>query len=86
VSRATNEDSAVQRARWLAELAEALIEAQQLAERLATRGITVPPDLVARIESARCEVDALQKRRLSRTAGDGFNPKWSENLPWRRFA
>ena len=83
VSRVPSEVSAAERARWLAELAEAIEQAQRLVWTLGmAHGRSAEAlDLYARLESARAEVQAL---RLSRTRErrHSFDPNWSEKLPW----
>lgn len=73
------------RAKWLAELADVLDQAQKLVWSLAmieARG-SETLDLYARLEAARAEVQAL---RLSRKTGGSANldPNWGELLPWAK--
>jgi hypothetical protein len=75
---------AAERARWLAQLSEALEEAHRLLiaadfedeERCAMR------ELCWRIEAARFEVQSL---RLSRSLNprEEKGPAWMQSLPWR---
>ena len=76
---------AAERARWLAELSDALDDAYRLlcnsslwAERLPqTR------ELCFRIEAARLEAQSLRRSRsLTRRKENG--PEWIESLPWRK--
>jgi acyl-CoA reductase-like NAD-dependent aldehyde dehydrogenase len=79
-------DSATQRARWLAELADALDEARHLMKRLASEEAGFDAiELSARVEAARFEVQAL---RLKRSPGGGqdFGPEWSKDIPWKLTA
>lgn len=77
---------AAERARWLAELADALDDAQKLMWNLGQGVFRTPEamELYVRIETARLEIRSL---RLSRRAPDQQlpDPKWSE-LPWERTA
>jgi hypothetical protein len=58
------EEPAVQRARWLAELSEALDEARRLMKRLgAAEGQLESVELYARIEAVRLEIEAIRVGR-----------------------
>ena len=85
MSQVPTEVSAAERARWLAELADAIEQAQRLVWNLGmAHGRSGEAlDLYARLEAARAEVQAL---RLSRTSErrESFDPNWSEMLPWDR--
>ena len=86
MQRIPNEGPAALRARWLAELAEALEAARSLVSDLEAGDDRIDSaDLCARIEAVRTEVLAM---RLKRSAGAGqeFGPEWSEGLPWTRSA
>ena len=79
-------DSAAARARWLAELTQALDEARHLVKELgADEGRIEAVELYARIEAVRLEVEMM---RLRRSAGGGqdFGPEWTKDLPWRLSA
>ena len=81
-----NADSATQRARWLAELADALDDARCLVKQLAgdeTRLEAI--ELSARIEAARFEVQTLRLKK-SPSGGQGFDPEWSKDIPWKLSA
>lgn len=81
-----NADSVAQRARWLAELAEALNEARRVVKQLAieeSRYDTL--EVAARIEAARFDVESLRLRR-SIGARQDVGPKWSEDVPWKLSA
>lgn len=70
------EEPAAQRARWLAELSEALDEARRLIKRLgAAEGQLESVELYARIEAVRLEIEAIRlgRRYASREEAD---PKW----------
>lgn len=83
MSRVPIDVSAAERARWLAELAEALDQAQRL---VWTLGASVPRtaevmELYGRLDSAQAEVQMLRFRR-----GNGNREPdsvWPE-LPWQR--
>ncbi|MGE5564380.1 MAG: hypothetical protein ACM3ZV_13895 [Bacillota bacterium] len=81
-----NHESAASRARWLAELAQALDEARHVAKELgADEGRIEAVELYARIEAARLEVEMM---RLRRSAGGGqdYGPEWTKDIPWRLSA
>ena len=70
------EGPGAQRARWLAELSEALDEARYLMKALgAAEGRLESVELYARIEAVRLEIEAIRlgRRYASR---DEFDPKW----------
>ena len=78
-----NEDSAARRARWLAELADALEEARRLIKQLgAAEGQIDAVELYARIEAVRLEVQAMRLRRSSASA-DKIGREWTKDFPWR---
>ena len=84
VVRVPSGDSAAYRARWLAELSDALDDAGEL---LAEFG-EMPRDTAqirSRVEAARREVLAL-RLRTSGGGGDDFGPEWTDNMPWKRSA
>lgn len=86
MDRISSEESASKRSQWLAELADALDGARHLVKELgADEGRLEAVELYARIEAVRIEVHMM---RLKRSYGTGqeFDPKWSENLPWKRSA
>ena len=83
VRRVPTEVSAVDRAQWLAELAEALEQAQRLAWQLGADdgGNAEAMELYGRLEAARLEVQSLRMGQFSvfrRNPG----PKWTELLRW----
>ena len=81
-----NADSAAQRARWLAELADALNEARRLVKELATEESRFDAiELAAQIEAARFEVQSLRLRRVT-GGGQDFGPEWSKDIPWKLTA
>lgn len=82
----SNENSAAARARWLAELADALDDARQLMKQLgAAEGRIEAVELYARIEAVRLEVQTMRLRRSTEGGGDS-NPEWTKNIPWKRSA
>ena len=78
VDRSADQASAADRARWLAELAEAIDQAQRVAWAL---GIAEGDDLEAkelygRLEIARVEVESLRHRRWTRHSAE-IDPAWT---------
>jgi hypothetical protein len=72
------------RARWLAELSEALDDARQLLPRLPLSDQrTLVEELFLRIEAVRLEVQSL---RLSRSLNprEQSEPEWTFSAPWDR--
>ena len=84
--RVAYEDVAAQRARWLAELAEALEEAQRLTRELQRNGSAEALALSAQIDLASREAEELRLRRSSPGVRENIDPEWTDNLPWRRSA
>lgn len=86
MNRVPIEASAALRARWLAELAEALEEARLLVKQLGgMQGRVEAAELLARIQAIGLEVEAI--RLAARTAAAmRSDPEWSNNLPWQRQA
>jgi hypothetical protein len=84
VERVANGDTAAKRARWLAELSDALEQARNVTKQLeAAEGRIEMVELYARIEAVRLEVQAMRLRR--RAARPAFDPEWTD-LPWQRSA
>lgn len=79
------EDSAAQRARWLAELAEALEDAREVLKQVGDKSSAEAALLEQRIEAASAQVQAMRLRRIV-GGGQDFGPEWSENIPWRLSA
>lgn len=79
--RVPNEGAAVARARWLAEVAEALEEARQVMKQLGVMagGIEIV-ELYDRIDALALDVDFMRRKRASQ-AGE-HHPEWSKNIPW----
>jgi hypothetical protein len=84
VIRVPIETAAAERARWLAELAQTLDQAQQLISELGSvRGSSSAAlDLSARVEAARAEVRSL-RIRIADLSGQSRR-EWSKNIPWHR--
>lgn len=79
-------DSTARRARWLAELADALDEAGSLVTQFAIEGSGFDAvQIGSRIEAARLEVQSLRLRR-SPGGGQHFAPEWSKDIPWKLSA
>ena len=74
--------SAVERARWLAELAAALAEAHRLTMRLASDGCDTgeAAALNAPIRALRVEVESLRRGKRVRTSAD--DPIWAYLANW----
>ena len=73
---------AAARARWLAELAEALDHAKQLLMRPefgGDRQVITKSELLDRIESARAQVEMLRINRQPQTEPE---PQWTSLAPW----
>jgi hypothetical protein len=84
VDRVANAETAAKRARWLAELGEALDEARRLTKQLGVaEGRIEAVELYARIEAVRFEVQAMRLKRSVVRAE--FDPKWTD-LPWQQSA
>ena len=79
------EESAVQRARWLAELSKALDDAERTLWRLPVNPAESPVamELYLRIEAARLEVESLRVRR-NRPFEDQSGLLWTKQVPWER--
>ena len=79
-------EPAARRARWLAELAEALEEARRLVKELgADEGRIESVELYARIEAVRLEIE-MMRLRSSPGGGQDLGPDWTKNIPWRLSA
>ena len=72
-----------ERARWLAELAEAIDQAQKVAWRLGGAEGNNPEakELYGRLEAARVEVDALRRGGF-RAVEHKNDPDWLKQLLW----
>jgi hypothetical protein len=81
VFRTPVEVPAAARARWLAEVAETLEQAELLLNRLKRDEYRVANlgELSIRIEAAKREVELLRRGRQSRTQND---PGWAKLPPW----
>ena len=78
------EVEATERARWLADVAEALEEARRLLLKLNLDGERLPVarELHLRIEAARLEVQSLRLSRSLQSRPQSA-PEWTESLPWQ---
>jgi hypothetical protein len=82
VRRLPREASAAERARWLAELAAVLAEAQVVAWGLGTAGGHAEAmELYSEIELAIAEVQSLRLGGRLERPGE-VDPEWRKNLPW----
>ena len=74
---------AAERSRWLAELSEALGEAQRLIARFELTGEQhlLAREVHLRIEAARYEVQSLRLSRSPQLASQS-DPEWRQLLPW----
>jgi hypothetical protein len=81
VHRARDSAAALERARWLADLLEAIGQAQRLAWRLgvAEGNCEQARELYARLEAVRNEVDALRFGNWSAVRSE-IDPKWIQLL------
>jgi hypothetical protein len=83
VRRRPSDVPPAERARWLAELAEAIDQAQKVAWRIgvAEGDNAEAKELYGRLEAARVEVDAL-RRGSFRAAPHKTDPDWLKQLLW----
>lgn len=83
MARVRTDVTAAQRAQWLAELSEALDQAQALLSRLPPMGVWTADalDLSARIEAAQAQVRMLGLGRRAEAAEP--SPQWSDLFPWQ---
>lgn len=74
------EAPAAARARWLAEVAESLDQAEMLLNRLKREGYPSANlvDLSMRIDAAKRQIDSLRLNRSARID----DPKWTKLPPW----
>jgi hypothetical protein len=81
VDGSANEFAAAQRARWLAELAESIDQAQRVAWRIGLEdgNNAEARELYARLEAARVEVDALRRGAWSRGPVE-LSPQWMKSF------
>jgi hypothetical protein len=82
VRRQPTDESATQRALWLAEIAQALTVAQALAWEVgAVRGSPKALEIYGEIEAALMEVQALRRSGSLRSPA-AFDPEWLKPIPW----
>ena len=79
--RFTSDPAGADRARWLAELASAIDDAQRVAWQIGVEegNNAEARSLYARLEAARLEVEALRRGRWSREPAD-VCPDWMRSL------
>jgi hypothetical protein len=82
VHRSPNETEAADRARWLAELAVAIDEAQRLAWQLGGDGVVRGEirELYGRLEVLRAELDSLRRSGWA-TCREEIEPSWINFFP-----
>jgi hypothetical protein len=81
-----NDNSAAERARWLAELAAALDDARRVVKELgADDGEIGVVELYARIEAVRLEVQAIRLKRSCAPYRE-YDPEWTKDIPWKQSA
>lgn len=80
MNRRQDGTAAAERARWLAQLAQAVEQAQRLACSLGVSKVSTAEveDLYRRLEAVRIEVEALRRGSPQRE----IDPFWSGLLPW----
>ena len=83
MNKPRDRSTAVERSRWLAELAQAVDQAQQLGRAMGVReGNCVPTkELFKRLESVRVEIEALRCGGWERRPID-TDPSWTYLFPW----
>ena len=81
--RESRERAAAERSRWLAELAEAIAEAQRLARTIGVpEGSCAPANaLYERLEAVRIEVEALRRGGWGNQPAE-IDPLWTSLFPW----
>lgn len=78
--RAPDHLVALERARWLAELGEAIVQAQKLSWRLGVEeGCHEARQLYAALEAARTEVDSLRRGDWAEARTE-IDPQWLKRL------
>jgi len=77
-----NEGVAAARARWLAEVAEALEEARQVMKQLGAAGGGIEIlDLYNRIDALAVDVEFMRRMRSAHSR-EHLRPEWTKNVPW----
>lgn len=76
---------AVERSRWLAELAEAIDQAQRLARKMGVSegDSATAKELFERLETVRIEIEALRRGSWDRRSIE-TDPSWTNLFPWNR--
>jgi len=85
VNRSGERTAAAERSRWLAELAQAIDEAQRLARNLgdSERKCAHAKELYGRLESVRIEVEALRRGAWVPRSTE-IDPLRTNLFPWNR--
>lgn len=83
VNRLGNRPASAERGRWLAELAQAIIEAQGVARMLSVARGNCPEAevLYGRLELVRIEVEYLRRGGWGARPAK-FDPRWTSLFPW----
>lgn len=86
VHRSSDEIEAAERARWLAELALAIEDAEDVAWQLnaAETGGSEVRELYGRLEFLRAEVDDLRRNGWA-TCREEIEPEWGNLLTWKEL-
>lgn len=85
MNRSGERPAAAERSRWLAELAQAVDQAQRLARTLGVPGGNCEPakELYDRLELVRIEVEALRRGAWGASPIE-IDPLWTSLFPWNR--
>ena len=85
MERSGDQTTAAERARWLAELAEAIDGAKRLARTIAAsdRAAAEARELFSRLEAVEIEVEALRRGGRNNMRRQ-IDPKWTSLVPWNR--
>ena len=80
--RLPNEGAGAARARWLAEIAQALEEARHVIKQLGADGGRIEIlDLYERIDALALDVESMRRMRSS-PGREHLRPEWTQNVPW----
>ena len=87
MNKSVDRSNAVERSRWLAELAEAVDEAQRLARKMGVSegDCASAKKLFERLETVRIEIEALRRGSWDRRSIE-TDPSWINLFPWNRRA
>lgn len=77
--------NAVERSQWLAELGEAVDQAQRLARKMGVSegDCASAKELFERLETVRIEIEALRRGSWDRRSIE-TDPSWTNLFPWNR--